>query len=265
MARFDIELTQERIPSRIVGFHWDEFLMPEPTIPLTPWLSHLKDHIPIAHEGSDPEGVHQVRVATRRLDAWLVLAQIDVVRDDLRWLRRRASAVRDIDVLLLELDPPKAFAAWLSELRKDARRELLVTLDHPRLEGMITALDAFRPLPTSTARMILPKVVRQVLRRGDAVEASHQDLQKLHRLRRGARRLRYCLEWLGESAKPLKSAQKVLGEANDVAMTLRYINQSPLRDSLAEYRRTLEHKLVELADRSAAAWTRSRKSIEGLA
>ncbi len=239
--------------------------MPESTMPLTPWLAHLKDHIPVAREGSDPEGVHQVRVATRRLDAWLVLSQIDVLRDDLRWLRRRASAVRDIDVLLLELDPPKEFAEWLRGLHKDARRELLVTLDHPRLDGMITALEAFRPQPMSTARMVLPKVVRQVLRRGDAVESSHQDLQKLHRLRRGARRLRYCLEWLGESAKPLKSAQKVLGEANDVAMTLRYINQSPLRDSLREYRTTLEHKLVELADRSASAWGKSRHSIEGLA
>ncbi|GAB4328218.1 MAG: hypothetical protein Kow0074_24010 [Candidatus Zixiibacteriota bacterium] len=239
--------------------------MPEPVIPITPWLQHLKDHVPVAREGSDPEGVHQLRVATRRLDAWLVLAQMNILRDDLRWLRRRASAVRDLDVLLLEIKPPAPLSDWLQGLHDTARRELLVALEHPRYYGLITALEGLPPMAGSSARLVLPTVVRQVLRRGKAVENAHQDLQKLHRLRRGARRLRYCLEWLGMNTKPLKAVQRVLGEANDIAMTLRYLNQSPHRDSLSDYRINLENQLVKLAARSAEVWAASRASFEGLA
>jgi CHAD domain-containing protein len=97
------------------------------------------------------------------------------------------------------------------------------------------------------------------------MEAAPHDLEKMHRLRRGVRRLRYCLEWLGMSAKPLKAAQKVLGEANDLVMTMNYIDQSPIRHSMAEYRNTIETKLDAMAEQCAEVWHASRDSIKAIA
>jgi CHAD domain-containing protein len=37
------------------------------------WVAHLGAHLPLALSGEDPEGVHQVRVAGRRLRAYLDL------------------------------------------------------------------------------------------------------------------------------------------------------------------------------------------------
>jgi CHAD domain-containing protein len=43
------------------------------------WVAHL----PLALSGEDPEGVHQVRVAGRRLRAYLDLLGFRVLKDDL--------------------------------------------------------------------------------------------------------------------------------------------------------------------------------------
>ncbi|HEU4743256.1 MAG TPA: CHAD domain-containing protein, partial [Meiothermus sp.] len=60
----------------------------------TRWLLHLENHLPVARKGADPEGVHQVRVAGRRLRVWLELGGYQVLHDDLRWLVRGAGKVR---------------------------------------------------------------------------------------------------------------------------------------------------------------------------
>ena len=62
---------------------------------------------PIARIGEDPEGVHQARVATRRLRSHLATfapvlrrgARPSGSTSDLRWLGRSLGIVRDLDVL----------------------------------------------------------------------------------------------------------------------------------------------------------------------
>src|SRR6476660_3910483 len=62
-------------------------------------------------EGRDPEGVHQARVATRRLRSDLRTLErfIDAdwsrhIRGELRWLGADLGAVRDIEVMLDRLE-----------------------------------------------------------------------------------------------------------------------------------------------------------------
>ncbi len=77
---------------------------------LTEHVRRIVDHDPVIRLDLDPEGVHQMRVATRRLRADLrtfrpVLDRewSEPLRDELRWLGRSLGAVRDADVMLASL------------------------------------------------------------------------------------------------------------------------------------------------------------------
>ncbi len=94
----------------------------------------------------DPEGVHQARVATRRLRSdlrtfrpLLDVAWCSPLRDELRWLARLLGDVRDGDVLLARL---RASAA---ELELGERAEpVLATLQASRDAAHATLLEALR-------------------------------------------------------------------------------------------------------------------------
>ena len=127
------------------------------------WVRHLAKHLPIAREGKDPEGVHQIRVASRRLRVWLRMARLRVLVDDLGWFRDAASDIRDLDVLLAD-EQPEAFAAFLRRRRGPARKKLLQALNAPRTDGLVTALELLPPLPVADARRHLPALARGVAR-----------------------------------------------------------------------------------------------------
>ncbi|WP_114314147.1 CHAD domain-containing protein [Thermus caldifontis] len=87
------------------------------------WLEHLKKHFPLALEGQDLEGVHQVRVAARRLRVYVELLGWRVLRDDLSRLFRGTSRVRDLEVALSHPLPP-GFRDHLKESLVRTRRAL---------------------------------------------------------------------------------------------------------------------------------------------
>src|SRR5947207_10766613 len=83
-------------------------------------LGHLLTNERAAREGHDPEGVHQVRLAVRRLRSVLSLFRsvlpadtVASLNEELKWLAREMSAARDLDVFVDELLRPvqAAFAA----------------------------------------------------------------------------------------------------------------------------------------------------------
>lgn len=127
------------------------------TIGLDRWLQHLREHLPIAKEGRDPEGVHQVRVAVRRLRVWLRLAGLRVLEDDLAWLVRAAGEVRDLEVLLQNNRLPKAFRRWAASRLKEARARFEPLLETPRLAGLLQALSNLPPLDTTLAQARLKR------------------------------------------------------------------------------------------------------------
>lgn len=215
----------------------------------TRWLEHLERHLPLAREGVDPEGVHQVRVAARRLRVWLELGGYQVLHDDLRWLVRGAGKVRDLEVML-HSPLPKSFAAWLAEKLQAARKELTAILDSPRLLGLTRALRNLPPLPVPEAERRLGRFERRVQRRQVAWNAT-RSFEDLHALRRALRRLRYAREYLGQEVEDLKALQEVLGRLNDADVALRYLEEFEAAGGRAapSYRKFLEsQREKELAD-----------------
>ena len=224
--------------------------------PLLPWLEHLAAHVPLANRDRDPEGVHQLRVAAGRLDTWLRLAGLRVYRDDLRWIRQRASAVRDLDVVLA-CRGPAAFKRWLRDRRVTERRGLLEALESPRLAALVEGLSLLPKLDRARARSSVAKLADRALRRGEEL-ASDLEVTSFHALRRAARRLRYGLDWLGFDSREVKELQDALGEVNDAAVGLALLDACPQRRQLGAHRRALVSRLRAAQVRVVDDWlTRS--------
>lgn len=185
-------------------------------------LAHLREHLPVAQLGEDPRGVHQVRVATRRLGVWLVLGGHRVLLDDLRWLRASAASVRDLDVLCAT-DLPGAWHDWLAERRAHAREALVEALGSSRLAGLVRALGLMPPIDHAAARRRTRGLAEAARRLGRAV-ARGATLDEVHALRRSLRRLRYAREWLGGQVASLVAAQDALGALNDASVALRLLD-----------------------------------------
>lgn len=223
------------------------------TIALDPWLAHLDAHLALAREGSDPEGVHQVRVALGRLDQWLAAGGWRVLRDDVRWLRRGAGRVRDLDVQL-GAEPPPAWARILEQERRRARSEFLERLDDPRAGALFEALGLLPPLAARRLEQRLRSWTARVVRRGKAMEECPGDLERYHALRRAVRRLRYALEWTGRGTRPIKDLQDALGELNDGAVTVALLEELDRDNELAEFLQHQRAEVERLRERALAAW-----------
>lgn len=208
-------------------------------------IEKLRKARPDARAGDDPEGVHDMRVATRRMRTMLdVLAGCpDVDAKRLTRLRRRLKqparllgAVRDLDVLIAReegyaADHPKdsddleAFHRALLGRRQRARDALEAYLDGAKLDRILAAVDAFAAEDGGAvgAGMKLPAVTvaqyaggaiwgryEGVLRL--AAAAGGGEMDRLHQLRIACKRLRYTLELfereLGTSATMLIAALK---------------------------------------------------------
>lgn len=230
------------------------------TLSVTPVLVRLRDHIVVARRGEDPEGVHQVRVSTRKIDVWLRLGDWRVLRDDLAWLRRGASAVRDLDVALRAPAAVGAFAAWLERERGRARRDLLAVLGDPRLEGLLAALASLPPVRVDRARRPAREMARRLLARGAAIESGPADVGPYHRLRRSLRRCRYALEWLGElRGKEYAELQDALGALGDRSFLVDLIERCPHGAGLAARARELRGGLDRCRAESIEIWRRLRR------
>ncbi|MCU0695088.1 MAG: CHAD domain-containing protein [Myxococcaceae bacterium] len=184
---------------------------------LTPQLEHLRASVEAARATLEPEAIHQARVASRRLRVFLTLGGVHVLRDDLRWLARALSRLRDLDVAMAERFGGD-FGRWLTAQHEVARRAATDVLQHPRLDGVLRALSFVGPVPK---RLALER--RSLL--VDAVETAWIDLRKasragaleaLHRVRRRARSARYASEWLGAEPGPFRRLQEAAGAACDV-------------------------------------------------
>jgi triphosphatase len=130
-------------------------------------------HEPGVRLGEDPEELHDMRVATRRLRAVLKLysgvlpKRAERYERDLRWVAGAMGEVRDLDVHLERLSEKtprngedlEEIVALLRERRVEARRRMLEALDSNRYERLIAsfrehcvAAVAQRP-PLSSSRL----------------------------------------------------------------------------------------------------------------
>lgn len=227
------------------------------------WLSELEGRLEALRESAAPEDVHQLRVATRRLAAWLRLGAHHVLRDDLRWLRRVAGAVRDIDVVL-EIEGDPTWTRWLRSERRVRRQALKLALDAERTAGLVLALRSLPPVPKETATSRLSRLAARALEAGDALEAQPDDAERFHILRRKVRVLRYSLEWLDQKTAAFREFQEVSGLAADRALSLRLLAVYPQPDELAARKSQLETEYAARRHAALDVWPALRERIRDM-
>ncbi|MGE5178797.1 MAG: CHAD domain-containing protein [Bacteroidota bacterium] len=215
--------------------------------------------------GIDPEYLHDMRVATRRLRTALDLFETAIPEhprrefaDDLRWIGRALGRVRDRDVALahvaeLAADAPELEApAWrifrhsLELERARARVRLLARLDSERYAAFLERARAWIASPPpagegvpaggSPAYTVAPRLIAE---RMGALATAYEEAERLvdqpslHALRIAAKRARYAHEYFGETggprssrrAKKLSGLQDFLGEHQDAVMILRRLRK----------------------------------------
>jgi CHAD domain-containing protein len=197
--------------------------------------------------GDDPEDVHQLRVATRRLRAFLRVARplverewADGLRDELGWLGRSLGPARDLDVMLdrlrtdlAELGDDAATAGGLVEAlgaeREHARTDALQALSDGRYFALLDRLETVAEPPLTGDDVTLRRLFRKELKRARAVfEALGPDAadEELHGARIRVKRARYAAELasheLGKQGDRFvdaaKELQDVLGEHQDAVI-----------------------------------------------
>ena len=263
-------------------------------------LSALASAESVAREGSDPEGVHRMRVATRRLQAALSLyAQAldpaaGALRGELRWLRRELGDVRDLDTHLERIGRLQAaceagagrgalapLADLLGRRREEARRErLLPALDGERYLALLAGIASLaeersgrsRRGATTGAEAALRPALR---RRGRAfVKALRRARRRAsaddrHRARIRAKQLRYALECSGSlygrparrAIETLRPLQELLGAERDALLAASSLT------SLAagpEAGQLPEAALRAMSDHAASESRRARELLDEL-
>ncbi len=219
---------------------------------------------PGARVGVDPEYIHDMRVATRRLrTALLVFSDVlppgshEVLQRELRWIGRWLGRVRDCDV---ELDRVRKMAAEAPDPERPAllifanrvgikrarrRGKLLRRLDSPRFLALKalarpwiemradSALVRDGDLPAYLAGpRIMAEWDRKMLEACRTAEQS-PTAENVHALRIAIKHARYAVEYFSDleghgakhRAKQLGRLQNVLGARQDAAILLRHMRR----------------------------------------
>lgn len=214
-------------------------------------FEHLQQNHHGALTSEDPEYIHQMRVATRRLRAALRLfapvlpeGLAESMRMPLSALMTHLGRARDLDVLLTEIANPvlsalpneprlPALASDITNRRYAARAQALALLAAPDYgRTLLAALETLHPVPAgdipsiplqSFAAERLRRLRRKLRRLATAAEL--EEPASLHALRIGVKRLRYALEFFAPLApertfaavlQRLATLQDVLGQFNDL-------------------------------------------------
>lgn len=223
-------------------------------------LAQLQGNQDMVMHGEDIEGVHQMRVALRRLrSAWSVFRTALSSdrnfsgREEIAWISDLLGQARDLDVFLAETLPPLMAAlpthTGLEELRARAAkacqhsyRALRAAMGAQRYQRLLLGLGAWlesedwdnaaatTPLEVLAAPM-LTKRHRRLRRHGKQLGAL--SAEECHLVRIDGKKLRYTAEFLaclyparktGPYLKHLASLQDTLGALNDLAVTEQLIN-----------------------------------------
>jgi CHAD domain-containing protein len=197
--------------------------------------------------GSDSEDLHQLRVATRRLRAFLrcgrplvELSWAESLRSELAWLGQALGPARDLDVLVerlaadvesldVDADAAQGLLVGLEAERAASRQAVLEALSSERYLALLDRLDHVAEPELSSSETTLSAIAaaewRRVRRHVGSVPSDPSD-DELHSVRLRIKRVRYAAELaeheLGakgrrfvESAKAL---QALLGEHQDAAV-----------------------------------------------
>jgi CHAD domain-containing protein len=200
----------------------------------------------------EPDSVHRMRVAARRmrsaLQAFGTLIQRDRARwliGELKWLGEALGAARDLEVLQERIEGATAalpveqvagpvqrrLTRYFARREATAADEVRAALDDPRYFALLNEIDAVLTDPPLTrrgrrpARQELPRLIRRVerrvrrrMRRADQHRPGAARDVALHEVRKAAKRLRYATE----AARPVigKPARRFAKRVKAVAQLL---------------------------------------------
>jgi len=232
-------------------------------------FAEFLEHEPGARLGEDPEEVHDMRVAIRRMRAAMSVfrealpVRTQRLRDELKWVAGQLGEVRDLAVQLDQFrvwrrDMPdedrEALAPLVQRLEErhaDARARLLADLDSRRYDRVVAGMtDVLRrgplrrsPASRTPALVAAPDILRRrrrmVRRQGDPLDPGSPP-EEFHKLRIRTKRLRYAAEFLSLLApKPsrryvrrLVAVQDCLGEHQDAQVAMARIREMVDREEL---------------------------------
>ncbi|MEV5719600.1 CHAD domain-containing protein [Amycolatopsis mediterranei] len=288
--------------------------LPIAALPADPAVHHVRAKLDreiralLAHEpgtrsGADPEDLHQMRVALRRMRSVLKLSGelvgdgAEPVRAELGWLGQSLGEVRDYDVLIGHLREVIAdfevrdqaagrrlVSKFVSE-RAAAKRRLTRALSSARYSTLLREVslltraestsDVTRPHDLISG---LAKPHRKLAKAVRALPADPPD-DDLHALRIHGKKLRYAAELAQTSAKKKQTAkikqllkatkdfQTVLGEHQDAVIAaerMRTILASADGPMGFVAGRIAERELSRRAE-ARAAWRKSWKAVDAAA
>ncbi|MGD9030826.1 MAG: CHAD domain-containing protein, partial [Anaerolineae bacterium] len=227
-------------------------------------FQHMLYHEPGTRAGEDIEELHDMRVATRRMrsafqvfEDYLAMARLKPILKGLKRTGSYLGAVRDLDVFwektqryvdTLSSEQQDDLAplrqAWQAE-RERMRERMLAYLDSVRYAEFVESFaeilrtsEAWGPPPLTKKGEAVPHRLRhvvpmavyertaEVLAYDEWVTGPHIALERLHRLRIAAKRLRYTLEFFEEVLAPearslikqMKNLQDHLGDLQDAVV-----------------------------------------------
>ena len=261
----------------------------------------LKRHLPSAIKG-DGIGVHQARVASRRLREAVPVLGVDVEDSGprkagrkIRRLTRALGAVRELDVTITVLDELAArdtlprvaleeVRGHVIEERERRRATMLERLDRVniaklerRLAGVAEALEETRS--EDWRKALGTRIVKRARGLGKAIEDAGQmySPERLHQVRIATKKLRYSLEIAAETGaraavapvRQLKRTQDDLGRLHDLQVLQEHVaavqERAPgtrLQDGLAVVARMLEDECRHLHGRYVAATARLLECVD---
>lgn len=261
-----------------------------------------------AVEKSDVRALHQARVASRRIRELVPMLQLEratgrKVGRRLRKITSRLGTVRELDVLLLQIDELHVsgrrgsgglgrVGVRVSKARDEARKRLFAQLPTSEMARLARKLDriaadladAERASSKSAARSWRWAIEARVAKRAEGLAAAMADAgalflpERLHTVRIALKKLRYAVELSTDAAgerggadlRLLKRGQDLLGRVHDVQMLIDQVRrtQASLAPPSVTVWRELDTLVASLEDdcrRLHARYMRMRDTLAAVA
>jgi CHAD domain-containing protein len=228
---------------------------------------------------AEPDAVHRMRVATRRLRSLLatyagLYEETPLSRRRLRWLADELGKVRDLEVLRMRFakrlgdERPDWFAALAEQerlaygpLAKACSRER--TLKLLKAAEQMVAAPVFAPTANEPVDAVLGPVIEaadeELARALDAIDGAEDADEARHTARNVAKKTRYTAEAavdLGEPAATVaaraKRLQNLFGRCQDDVVAIQYLEAHAPDSPLLERERRAHAKHVARVDAAFA-------------
>ncbi len=247
------------------------------------YVEVLKNNEPLVRVGIDEEGVHDMRVATRRLRTALRIFEAVMPDDakrifkDLAWLGRSLGRVRDLQLQMIGISGYEdllshehsrylnIYRGSMYEQIEEKQKRLLSVLNSKRYTSLLHSLDLLGEYEDSVSSKRVMKAAKRPIKKAmGKVLSQSADINKqspdenLHQLRLSIKKLRYICEFFQPVFKPkmvktikkTKELQDYLGDNQDALVSVQVLstamNDTGLEGEDAGHMKNALNKMIEI-------------------